>query len=404
MPKTTSTPTLPSTTPVSRKQTSTAELIKMRTRMIVDRLMSIRASRSMSMHPPCPRFDPRAEKVARKDLFHGASDNVNGPLHPGFWKLGKIFFVITKLNPAPEDKAQIIFEEASIPAAVLLADNDLLRHLDLRATLKSFSRRVTRGISSSGSSSLPSSPSTRYSSATSSCSTPVNPSTPLPLPVTPGMSTVLVPSTPGAVAPARSNVEANPSERSVNPGRAQSPNDEVEFLSTVLVPSTPGAVAARSNVIAASSKHSVNPGRAQSPDDEVEFIGFLHPNGTVQPERPAKARASVGGSSRGNQRSARVAPIITINIIVWFTDTYKLEAVRLPLASGQYMKLSMVSKVLQKLDLDILEDLDRYTPTKGWNLILLDTLFKVQDGDVLNLKYSAVHNIRNFDIHITHLY
>ncbi|KAJ3834036.1 hypothetical protein F5878DRAFT_645461 [Lentinula raphanica] len=396
--------------PVSRRQTAPAELIKMRTRMIVDRLMFLRASRSMSMNPPCPRFDPKTEKVARKDLFHGASDNVNGPLHPGFWKLGKLFFVVTKLKPAPEDKAQIVFEEASIPAAVLLADSDLLRHLDRRATLKNISRRkVTRGISSSGSSSLPSSPttprssatsspSTPRSSATSSCSTPVNPSTPLPLPVTPGMSTVLVPSTPSAVAPARSNAIADSSKRSVNPGRAQSPNDEVEFVSTVLVPSTPGAVApARSNVV-------VNPGRAQSPDDEVEFIGFLHPNGTVQPERPAKARASVGGSSRINQRSARVAPIITINIIVWFPDTHNLEAVRLPLASGQYMKLSMVSKVLQKLELDIHEDLDRYTPDKGWNPILLDTLFKVQDGDVLNLKYSAVHDIRNFDIHITHLY
>ncbi|KAJ3773617.1 hypothetical protein FB446DRAFT_702953 [Lentinula raphanica] len=329
MPKTTSTPTSPSIMPVSRRQTAPAELIKMRTRMIVDRLMFLRASRSMSMNPPCPRFDPKTEKVARKDLFHGASDNVNGPLHPGFWKLGKLFFVVTKLKPAPEDKAQIVFEEASIPAAVLLADSDLLRHLDRRATLKNISRRkVTRGISSSGSSSLPSSPTTPRSSATSSPSTP---------------------------PPARSNVV-------------------------------------------------VNPGRAQSPDDEVEFIGFLHPNGTVQPERPAKARASVGGSSRINQRSARVAPIITINIIVWFPDTHNLEAVRLPLASGQYMKLSMVSKVLQKLELDIHEDLDRYTPDKGWNPILLDTLFKVQDGDVLNLKYSAVHDIRNFDIHITHLY
>ncbi|KAJ3964941.1 hypothetical protein EV361DRAFT_940829 [Lentinula raphanica] len=204
------------------------------------------------------------------------------------------------------------------------------------------------------------------------------------------MSTVLVPSTTGAVVPA---------------GRAQSPNDEVELMSTVLVSSTPGAVASgQSNVVSDSSKRSVNPGRAQSPDDEVEFIGFLHPNGTVQPERPAKARTSVSGSSRGNQRSARVAPFITINIIFWFPDKYELKAVRLPLASGQYMKLSMVSKVLEELELDIHDDLDRYIPNKGWNLILLDTLFKVQDGDVLNLKYSAVHNIRNFDIHITHLY
>ncbi|KAJ3817906.1 hypothetical protein F5880DRAFT_1617853 [Lentinula raphanica] len=97
MPKVTSTPTFPSTPVLCR---TTPELIKARTRMIVDRLMSIRASRSMSMDPPCPRFDPKTQKVVRKDLFHGASDNVNGPLHPGFWKLGKIFFVIKKLDPS----------------------------------------------------------------------------------------------------------------------------------------------------------------------------------------------------------------------------------------------------------------------------------------------------------------
>ncbi|KAJ3830881.1 hypothetical protein F5878DRAFT_648139, partial [Lentinula raphanica] len=205
------------------------------------------------------------------------------------------------------------------------------------------------------------------------------------------------------------NVVADSPGPFANLGRAQFPDEEVEFMSTVPAPSTPSAVApAHTNVVADSPGPS---GRAQSPDDEVEFIGFLHPNGTIQPDRPAKrkelikanARGSTGGSSKGNQLSARVIPNITINIIAWFTDTYQFQAVRLPLASGQLMKLSMVSKELQRLELDIHDDLDRYIPNKGWGLILLDSLFKVEDGDVLNLKPSAVRNIRNFDIHMPHL-
>ncbi|KAJ3963282.1 hypothetical protein EV361DRAFT_957264 [Lentinula raphanica] len=54
----------------------------------------------------------------------------------------------------------------------------------------------------------------------------------------------------------------------------------------------------------------------------------------------------------------------------------------------------MVSKVLQRLRLDINSDLDRFIPGRGWTPILMNTLFMVKDGDVVSLKSSTTSYIR----------
>ncbi|KAJ3764779.1 hypothetical protein FB446DRAFT_710020, partial [Lentinula raphanica] len=294
-------------------------------------------------------------------------------LHPSFHKLGKVVFVFKNLQNPKAEKRRVM-EKDSIPVEALLADVDLMRHLGMRAAAANSPRKVSRGSSSSGSSPLPSSPPTP-ASMTLTPSTSVNSR----LRVTPGMSRVVTPTTDPAVVPARS---LNTTNRLAPP---------------------------------------VISDRDDPSDDEVEFIGFGHADGAIRPERPLRqvsqqnvnarlavgGRLPVGGSVGGSHSSVVVASSITLIIVVWTRTAYKLQAVKLPLQSGQYMKLSMISKDLRNMCLDFIDidaDLDRYIPNKGqWALILMETLFKVQDGDVVNLKSSAVHDIPNFDIHVAHL-
>ncbi|KAJ3710999.1 hypothetical protein C8R42DRAFT_648420 [Lentinula raphanica] len=395
MPKVTS-------TPKSSPKTSTRDLKQAHTKKIVARLMAIRASRSMTMYPPEPVIDPNVGTIVRKGLFNGSTHEVNSPLHPEFRKLGMIFWVVEKVAPdgaeGEKKEAHIIYDTAVIPVTALLADRSLMRYLELRAAVRTFSKGPHGGSSSN--SSLPSSPDTRSTASV--------PSSALPFPVTPDMSRTLDPSTPNtSPAPgATASVSSFSSSLAVTPG-----------LSRVLVPSTPDTVmdtAARD--VSTSRFASSNKGCQHDEDDEVEFVGFLHPSGAILPERPApqvtrrkqshtarKANANAGGNS-ADPTPVIVASSITVNIVAWAADTFKHQAVKLPLASGQYMRLSMVSKVLRRLQLDINGELDRFIPKRGWTPILMDTLFMVQDGDVVSLKSSAVQEIRDFEIQMAHLY
>ncbi|KAJ3717397.1 hypothetical protein C8R42DRAFT_677158 [Lentinula raphanica] len=348
----------------SSPSTTRTALILVQSHHITERLKAIRQSRNMSMCPPCPLFNPLEEKLDARLIFNGATDGVNSPLHPSFHKLGKVVFVFKNLKKPKEDKRRV-FEKDSIPIEALLADVDLMKHLGMRAAAAN--RTISRESSSSGSSPLPSSPPTP-TTKTLTPATSVNSSTPSRLRVTPGTSRVLVaPMADPAVVPTRS-------------------------VTNRLAPP-------------------VTSDRADPSDDEVEFVGFVHADGAIRPNRPlgrvrqqnVKARLSVGGSVGGSPSSVVVASSITLTIVAWTSTTYELQTVELPLQSGQYMKLSMISKVLRNMGLDINADLDRYIPGKEWALILMETLFKVHDGDVVNLKSSAVHNIPNFDIHLVHL-
>ncbi|KAJ3764541.1 hypothetical protein FB446DRAFT_796053, partial [Lentinula raphanica] len=311
-------------------------------------------------------------------LFNGSTREVNSPLHPDFGKLGTIFWVIEKTpvekdleegGPPAEEIVEkndssvekvILYDTASIPIEVLLADRALMRHLEQRASV-----RTLRGSRGSSTFSSPPSASLAHRMTASVPSTPVRRTTasiassPSPFPVTPDTSRVLVPSTP---APASDNVVRG-SLVPTNAGRRCDDNDD---------------------------------------DDEVEFVGFLHPNGAILPDRPVDQRKPRSASGNANTNGGNRT--ITINIVAWAADTFKHEAVKLPLASGQYMRLSMVSKVLQRLRLDINSDLDRFIPGRGWTPILMNTLFMVKDGDVVSLKSSTVHEIRDFEIQMAHLY
>ncbi|KAJ3831773.1 hypothetical protein F5878DRAFT_647354 [Lentinula raphanica] len=184
-------------------------------------------------------------------------------------------------------------------------------------------------------------------------------------------------------------------------------------LSRVLVPSTP--VTASDNVVRGglAPTDSARQGNDDDDDDEVEFVGFLHPDGAILPDHPAgqvKQNNSSGktnttaGSTLVNPTPSVVMLSITVHIVVWATDIFKHRAVRLPLASGQYMRLSMVSNVLRRLGLDIEGELDRYIRGRGWRPILMNTLFMINDGDVVPLKSSAVRETRDLEIQMEHLF
>ncbi|KAJ3776406.1 hypothetical protein FB446DRAFT_785105, partial [Lentinula raphanica] len=188
--------------------------------------------------------------------------------------------------------------------------------------------------------------------------------------------------------------------------RWHGPNTVTPNSSRVLVPSSP--VSASHNVV--TDCPAATNAAPDDDDDEVIFVGYLHPNGAVLPDRPVrqvkhssdKGNTNSGGNSL-NTTPSIVILSITVNIMVWATDTFQHRAVKLPLASGQYMRLSMVSKVLRRLGLDINGELDRFIRGTGWTPILMNTLFMVNDGDVVPLKPSTVREIRDFEIQMAHV-
>ncbi|KAJ3755918.1 hypothetical protein EV360DRAFT_85455 [Lentinula raphanica] len=399
MPRLTSASSFPSTPASALKQ--------QHNKKIIARLVAIRASRSMTMDPPEPLINPARESIVRKGLYNGSTHEVNSPLHPDFRKLGTIFWVIEKNGPVVEKdieeddppaekdvkkdsrlaRKSIVYDTASIPIEVLLADRALMRYLDMRASV-----RTSHGSAASNSSPQ-SSPARRMTTSVSS--TPAR-HTNASVPSTPARHTnASVPSTPARHTTASvPSTLAHCTSASVPP--SASPFPVTPNLSRVLVPSSP---------VTASHNAATNAG-PDDDDDEIEFVGFLHPNGAVLPDRPVrrvKGNTNSGGNPL-NRTPSIVILSITVHMVVWAADMFKHRAVKVPLASGQYMRLSMVSDVLQRLGVDINGELDRFIRGVGWTPILMNTLFMVNDGDVVPLKSSAVREIRDFEIQMTHLF
>ncbi|KAJ3831489.1 hypothetical protein F5878DRAFT_667497 [Lentinula raphanica] len=396
-------PKVTSTSKSASPSTSASALKQQHTKKIVARLIAIRTSRSMTMNPPEPMINPANESIVGKSIFNGSTREVNSPLHPDFRKLGTIFWVVEKniapaVNDAEEDglpteqdvqakgpptQKSIVYDTASIPIEVLLADRALMRYLELRGSVRTLSRGSRGSVTPS--SSLPSSPSRRRTASVSS--TPVR------------RTKASIPSTPGH----RTSAPATPSV---------SPFPVTPDLSRVLVPSTP--VTASPNVAARRLAPTDSARQVNDDDDEVEFVGFVHPNGAILPYRPVRQvkHSSSSGKSNATAGSTLVNPTpsivllsITVHIIVWAAENFKHQAVQLPLASGQYMRLSMVSKVLRRLGLDIEGEIDRFIRGgRGWTPILMNTLFMVNDGDVVPLKSSAVQETPDMEIQMVHLF
>ncbi|KAJ3774062.1 hypothetical protein FB446DRAFT_787231 [Lentinula raphanica] len=396
-------PKVTSTSKSASPSTSASALKQQHTKKIVARLIAIRTSRSMTMNPPEPMINPANESIVGKSIFNGSTREVNSPLHPDFRKLGTIFWVVEKniapaVNDAEEDglpteqdvqakgpptQKSIVYNTASIPIEVLLADRALMRYLELRGSVRTLSRGSRGSVTPS--SSLPSSPTRRRTASVSS--TPVR------------RTKASIPSTPGH----RTSAPATPSV---------SPFPVTPDLSRVLVPSTP--VTASPNVAARRLAPTDSARQVNDDDDEVEFVRFVHPNGAILPDRPVRQvkHSSSSGKSNATAGSTLVNPTpsivllsITVHIIVWAAENFKHQAVQLPLASGQYMRLSMVSKVLRRLGLDIEGEIDRFIRGgRGWTPILMNTLFMVNDGDVVPLKSSAVQETPDMEIQMVHLF
>ncbi|KAJ3964099.1 hypothetical protein EV361DRAFT_956281, partial [Lentinula raphanica] len=130
-------------------------------------------------------------------------------------------------------------------------------------------------------------------------------------------------------------------------------------------------------------------------DDEVEFLGIRPANRNIQPEHV---------ENKNETTSSSPDPSISITLVAWNVDSHEHTTAKLPLQNGQFMMLSMVPEALRTLQLSNVARLDRYIPGKGWTRILMDTLFKIYDGDVVSLKPSTVQHVNNFEIHASHLY
>ncbi|KAJ3817831.1 hypothetical protein F5880DRAFT_1511458 [Lentinula raphanica] len=164
----------------------------------------------------------------------------------------------------------------------------------------------------------------------------------------------------------------------------------------------------------------------QESDNEIEYVDFPPANGTARQEsdneieylgfRPANVIARQESDNEieylgfrpANRNIATTSSqdfSIIVTIVAWKEDSHEHTSVKLALQNGQFIMLSMmVPEALRTLQLSNVPSLDRYIPEKGWKHILMNTLFKVSDGDVVSLKPSTVQHIKNFKVHASHLY
>ncbi|KAJ3764994.1 hypothetical protein FB446DRAFT_709826, partial [Lentinula raphanica] len=143
----------------------------------------------------------------------------------------------------------------------------------------------------------------------------------------------------------------------------------------------------------------------QESDNEIEYLGFRPANVTARQEsdneieylgfRPANRNIATTSSQDFS---------ITVTIVAWKEDSHEHTSVKLALQNGQFMMLSMVPEALRTLQLSNVPSLDRYIPEKGWKRILMNTLFKVSNGDIVSLKPSTVQHVKDFKVHASHLY
>ncbi|KAJ3712072.1 hypothetical protein C8R42DRAFT_728367 [Lentinula raphanica] len=374
------------------------------------RLRAIRASLSLPTTFPRPSVGPN-EVIAGIRMYHGVTHNVDGPLHTRFDQLGRLFYVVcNKKSAAPS--IRIIWEDVPVPRAALEADTELIRLLELRSAVQgnggssqsaapSPSGCSTSAPTPSGSSTSRSFAS-RYSASRSSASrssvsrSSNTGSSPLP-PEPAERVSAAGPSTRQAISLRLTELMSAPAALGVDAPStlpAQS-DDEVEFV---------GFVHPNGDVLPQ------RPARRLA-DDEVEFVGFAHPNGDVLPERPARRLAgklkdavqgSTGGAGLAKDSGPTPPKSIMITIIAWAANSYEHTTVKLSVESGHLITLNSVTEALRTLQLSKISDLDRYIPGKGWARILMNTPFRVRDGDIVSLKPSALKVIQNFEIHAPH--
>ncbi|KAJ3816490.1 hypothetical protein F5880DRAFT_1512618, partial [Lentinula raphanica] len=265
----------------------------------------------------------------------------------------------------PDTSIDIIWDEATIPRERLAADKELIQLLALRSMASRIGRQGSRQstrTSSSGSSRQ----STR---TTSSSSAPTTPSSD----VLPASPTGLISTTPAS---------------QVLPRSAGSTERQVPASFPLATPT---------------ARQAAHGAQLVESDDEVEIVSFRPANGEIQTKKPVRKHTRGKAPDVVAPASPHRESFITVVLIAWHADTVLHTAVKLRLQNGDFMVLSMVADALQTLKLNKVA-IDRYITNKGWNRILTDTLFRVQDGDIISLKPSSLQHVKDFGIHAAHLY
>ncbi|KAJ3765742.1 hypothetical protein FB446DRAFT_794759 [Lentinula raphanica] len=391
---------MPKAPPAPKTPTKKATIDDLTAR-ILSRLRAIRASLSLPNSAPRPSLEPN-EVFAGMRIYHGVSHNVDGPLHTRFDQLSRFFSVVCDRKSSP-GSIRIAWDDVSIPRAVLEADAELVRLLELRSAVQS-----NRSVCSSPSGCSPpvsSSCGASTSRSSASCSSTMYPAT----------SRLSSRSSAARMSAARSSAARLSAERLSNSGSSPLPPEPLESVSAATLP-TSSRVSISQRIaqlmsvpaVPATGSSSANP--VQSDDDEVEFVRFVPANRGARPEHPTPGRVkdNVHKSSGGVLPATGTVPTppntIMLTIVAWAANSYKHTMVKLAIESGQFITLNMVSDALRTLQLSNISELDRFIPAKGWNRILRDTLFRARDGDIISLKPSALQVVQNFEVHAAHFY
>ncbi|KAJ3978603.1 hypothetical protein F5890DRAFT_1560039 [Lentinula detonsa] len=97
----------------------------------------------------------------------------------------------------------------------------------------------------------------------------------------------------------------------------------------------------------------------------------------------------------------------TLSLIVWTKEDepYNKTTVQISRRHGANVCLSDLSNSsIKSVGLTNASCVDRYIPGRGWRKILFDTLFPIHDGDLIALKLSSVGRIKDWDIHLEHMF
>ncbi|KAJ3819539.1 hypothetical protein F5880DRAFT_1616381 [Lentinula raphanica] len=442
---------------------SKQERMQALTRKIVERLQELRRARGLANSAHRPVLQP-GETIRAVHIYSGVSQNVNGPSHRYYDRLGRIFFVVSTGNGP--GTIRILWDDVVLPREMLESDLELNQMLQQRWNISRENRRsrsipvstppadtrrriarladiagqVTTSASSPSSAVPPVVPTasathSRYprpavsagqaahrSSPSSSDSSAVLPPSPtgfaahrrvsewarsvqvLPAAILSALPTASraptssesghsIGATRASSIQSNGEVQSSPANRNTTtqPGS----DDEVEFIRYVPANRTPRQ--SSDDEVQFIGIRPANGNRTIRPDsdDEVEFIGIRPANRNIQPEHV---------ENNNETTSSSPDPSISITLVAWNVDSHEHTTAKLPLQNGQFMMLSMVPEALRTLQLSNVERLDRYIPGKGWTRILMDTLFRIYDGDVVSLKPSTVQHVNNFEIHASHLY
>ncbi|KAJ3816419.1 hypothetical protein F5880DRAFT_1512682, partial [Lentinula raphanica] len=109
------------------------------TRKIVERLQEIRSAYGLSNSAHRPALQP-GETLRAVHIYSGASQNVNGPTHRYYDRLGRIFFVVSRGNGP--GTIRIIWDDTTLPREILEADLELNQMLQQRWNISRENRRA----------------------------------------------------------------------------------------------------------------------------------------------------------------------------------------------------------------------------------------------------------------------